>query len=184
LPDSPDLIILIRKIRVISVLFTGQTFMENGKKAAILDKLTIERAELHAFFDGLTADDWQTAVYDEDVPWTFADILRHLVDAERGMISLMRQWQQGRDPVSPDFDLARWNARVINKTAAKSPAELLTEFAENRADLLTFIGTVQPEDWVKKGRHGSLRIMTIEEVCYLIADHELSHLAVMKTAVA
>ncbi len=158
--------------------------MENDKKAVILSKLNEERADLRTFLDGLTVDEWQTAVYDEDAKWTLADIVRHLVDAERGMIGMMQQWQQGKDPVRPDFDLARWNARVVQKAAEKSPAELLTEMAQNRANLLAFIETIQSEDWAKKGRHGSLRIMTIDEVCHLIADHELSHLEVMETAVS
>ncbi|VAW43268.1 hypothetical protein MNBD_CHLOROFLEXI01-101 [hydrothermal vent metagenome] len=158
--------------------------MENEKKVAILSKLSKERAELRTFLDGLTADEWQTAVYDEDAKWTLADIVRHLVDAERGMISMMQQWQQGKDPVRPDFDLTRWNARVVQKAAEKGPAELLTQFEQNRSQLLAFIDTIQPEDWGKTGRHGSLRIMTIEEVCHLIADHESGHLEVMKTAVS
>jgi hypothetical protein len=157
--------------------------MMNGKKTVILDKLNAERTALLTFLDGLMADDWQTAVYTEDANWTFADIVRHLVDAERGMIGLMQQWQQGKDPVPPDFDLVRWNARVVQKAAEKSPAELLAEMAKNRVNLLAFIESIQTAEWAKQGRHGSLRIMTIEEVCHLIADHELSHLAVMKTAV-
>ncbi|MCP4416568.1 MAG: DinB family protein [Chloroflexi bacterium] len=158
--------------------------MTDSKKEAILSKLNSERTDLEAFLDGLTAVAWQTAVYSEDITWTFVDILRHLVDAEQGMIGLMRQWQQGKNPVPTDFDLARWNARVIHKAAEKSADELREEMVANRANLLTLIAAFQPEDWAKKGRHGSLRIMTIEEVCHLIADHELSHLAVMKTAVS
>lgn len=157
--------------------------MENDKKAEILNKLYEERTRLLDFLTGLTSVGWQTAVYSEEANWTFADVLRHLVDAERGMTNLMQQWQQGQDPVPPDFDLTRWNARVVSKAADKSPAQLLAEFGLNRQQLMAFIETLQPEDWGKKGRHGSLRIMTIEEVCHLIADHELSHLAVMETAV-
>lgn len=157
--------------------------MENDKKAEILIKLYEARTALLDFLTGLTSVGWQTAVYSEDANWTFADVLRHLVDAERGMTNLMQQWQQGKDPVPPDFDLTRWNAHVVSKAAEKSPAQLLAEFGLNRQQLLAFIETLQPEDWDKKGRHGSLRIMTIEEVCHLIADHEMSHLAVMKKAV-
>ena len=156
--------------------------MATEKKAAIVTKLNKERATLLAFFESLDEAGWQTTVYHEDSTWTFGDILRHLVDAERGMTGLMRQWQQGNNPVPADFDLARWNHRVIQKTADKSPTELLSELRENRSNLLNFIETIQPDDWEKHGRHGSLRIMTIEEVCHLIADHELSHLNVMQAA--
>ena len=154
--------------------------MVDNKKTEIVNKLNTSRAALLAFFDRLDEAGWQTAVYTEGTNWTIADMLRHLVDAERGMMGLITQWQQGKNPVPPDFDLARWNNRVIQKTAEKSPAELLNELTTNRSHLLNFIETIQPEDWTKQGRHGSLRIMSIEQVCHLIADHELDHLAAME----
>lgn len=157
--------------------------MADPKQVEIATKLNDERTSLVTFFQGLEESDWDTAVYHEDTTWTIADILRHLVDAEKGMTRLIMAWQQGDDPVRPDFDLERWNNRVIQKTAEKSPEELLTELRENRINLLSFIDTIQPEDWEKQGRHGSLRIMTIEEVCHLIANHELEHLKVMKEVI-
>lgn len=152
----------------------------NTKNAEIAAKLNETRGSLVAFFDQLEGDDWETAVYDEGAHWTMTDILRHLVDAEKGMLGMMMQWQQGNDPVPPDFDLERWNNRAIQKTADQSPSDLLSKLKENRSNLLSFVDTIQEEDWGKTGRHGSLHIMSIEEVCHLIADHELSHLAVME----
>ncbi|HEX6383582.1 MAG TPA: DinB family protein [Anaerolineae bacterium] len=57
----------------------------------------------------------------------------------------------------------------------KVPAELLAEMEENRERLFQFIDSLEPEDWNKKGRHASLRTMTIEEIARLIADHERRH---------
>ena len=156
--------------------------MADSKNVEIATKLNDSRMALMTFFDGLDDDGWDTAVYDEETTWTIADLLRHLVDAERGMTGMIMQWQQGKDPVPADFDLARWNNRVVQKAAEKSPAELLTEFRQNRIHLLSFIDTLHDEDWDKQGRHGSLSIMSIEQVCNLIADHELDHLRVMKEA--
>lgn len=157
--------------------------MTNKKNAEIAAKLNETRAALMSFFEKLEDAAWDTAVYHEDTTWTITDILCHLVDAEKGMTGLIMQWQQGKNPVPADFDLARWNNRVVKKAAEKSPAQLLDELRLNRINLLSFIDTIQEDDWAKQGRHGSLRIMSIEEVCHLIGDHELSHLAVMKEAV-
>jgi len=153
------------------------------KNVEIAAKLNEERASLLAFFEQLENEEWETAVYHEDTTWTITDILRHLVDAEKGMTGMIMQWQQGKNPVPADFDLERWNNRVVQKAAEKSPAELLDELKLNRINLLSFIDTIQEGDWAKQGRHGSLRIMNIEEVCHLIGDHELSHLAVMQEAI-
>ena len=155
-----------------------------NKKVEIAKKLNDSRQELMLFFEGLDEAGWETAVYDEETTWTITDILRHLADSERGMTGMMMQWQQGKDPVPADFDLERWNNRVIQKAAEKTAAQLLEEMRAHRIDLLSFIDTLRDEDWETKGRHASLRIMSIEEVCHLIADHEMDHLRVMKEALA
>lgn len=157
--------------------------MADRKNVEMATKLNDAQSELAAFFDGLTEADWETAVYHEETTWTIADILRHLVDSSRSMTNMMAQWQHGKDPVPADFDLTRWNNRAIEKSADKSSEDLRAEYRQNRINLLSFIDTLQDEDWEKQGRHGSLRIMSIEEVCHLVADHELDHLRVMKEAV-
>jgi len=54
--------------------------------------------------------------------------------------------------------------------------------ADSRRALLGFIDSLEESDWDKKGRHASLKIMTIEEVCHLIADHEALHLTGVREA--
>ncbi len=148
------------------------------EKSAILDKLKRTRELLTATVLELDDEAWETAVYSDESQstWTIADLFRHTVDAERSMTSLMQQIQQGGSGVPDDFDLTRWNARRVEKTQHKTPTDLIKDMAINRNNLLQFINTLEPDDWQKKGRHGSMRIMTIAQICHLIADHEQSHL--------
>jgi len=88
----------------------------------------------------------------------------------------MQRIQEGGSGVPDDFDLSRWNARRVEKTQHKTPTDLINDMATNRNNLLQFIDTLEPDDWQKEGRHGSMRIMTIAQICHLIADHEQSHL--------
>ncbi|HMT22069.1 MAG TPA: DinB family protein, partial [Promineifilum sp.] len=81
-----------------------------------------------------------------------------------------------------DFDLHRWNQRVVAKSAEKGPDELLAGMAQSRAALLEFIDGLDETDWDKRGRHASLKIMSIEEICHLIADHEADHLRAIREA--
>lgn len=148
----------------------------NNPKPEIIQKLNETRSALMAFLQGLNEAQWDTAVYSEGESWTAADIVRHLTNAESGMTGLIVQWQQGKNPVPPDFDLARYNKSVVNKTKDKTPTELLDLMVTNRSRLLQVIDGLEEEDWQKNGRHGSLKIMTIAEVCHLIADHEATHL--------
>ena len=154
-----------------------------SKKEEIVAKLTETRAPLWDFLQDLDEAQWETAVQSEDEEWTISDIVRHLTSAESGMTNLMKQFQQGKDPVPPDFDRERYNNRSVEKTKDLTPTELLQTMAANRTSLLEFIATLSEEDWQKKGRHASLNIYTIEEVCHIIADHEAAHLQDIQTAV-
>ena len=145
------------------------------QKAKLQTKLAENRTALFTLLNGLTDEQWQTAVFSEETIWTVSDMVRHLEGAERSMISLMANIQQGGTGASEDFDLARFNASRIRKAKEKQIPELMAAMEKNREDLLAFMASLTEEDWQKKGRHGSLRIMTIEEICHIIADHEATH---------
>lgn len=156
--------------------------MAEDKKEAIKSKLASTREDLYATLNGLTDEQWAAQAYSEGSEWQVVDILRHVADSERGMTALMVQIKAGGEGVPPDFDLARWNRRVVSKLSDKGPQELLAGMAENRAGLIAFIDSLEDEDWGKEGRHASLQILTIEQVCHLIADHEAQHLAGIREA--
>ena len=152
--------------------------MSQEKREAIKQKLTTVRDETVRVLNGLTDEQWNTPVYsDEGAEWRVIDVVRHMADSERGMTALMAQVQAGGEGVSPDFDLTRWNRRVVAKLQDKGPADLLAGMAANREALFTFIDTLADDDWAKQGRHASQRILSIEQVCHLIADHEQAHIA-------
>lgn len=143
--------------------------------AELQTKLAENRTALFTLLNGLTDGQWKTAVFSEDTIWTVADMVRHLEGAERSMIALMAGIQQGSEGAPEDFDLARFNASRIKKAKEKQIPELMEAMEKNREDLLVFMDSLTEEDWQKKGRHGSLHIMTIEEICNVIADHEAIH---------
>lgn len=157
--------------------------MTDQKKQEIKGKLETTRKQLLDFASGLSDDAWQVTAYAEGSEWRAVDVLRHLADSERGMTGLMMQIRQGGEGVSADFDLNRWNRRAVEKLQDKTPAQLLDDMAQSRVRLMDFIDSLEPEDWEKEGRHGSMRIMTIEEICNLIADHEQSHLIILQQAI-
>lgn len=152
-------------------------------KNLIIQKLQTNRDALLSFLQSLDETEWETAVQSEDAEWAISDIVRHLVNAEKGMTGLIVQFQQGKDPVPPDFDRERYNKRIVEKTKDLTPVQLMEAMVENRTKLLAVIETLNEEDWQKKGRHASLNIYTVEEVCHIIADHEALHLADIKKAI-
>lgn len=160
--------------------------MSNNKEA-ILEKLAASRGELLAFIAGLEEAAWKTAVFtpetdDETAKWSALDIIKHLVNAEWGMTSLMMNIQSGKGGVPDNFDRSRYNNRSVSKLAGKTPTDLTDSLEQNRARLLAFINTLSDKDWGKKGRHASLNIYSIEEICHIIADHERDHIEDIKQA--
>ena len=158
--------------------------MNDERKEAIKARLTTTREQLLATLDELTDEEWHGAAYSEEGgDWRVLDILRHVTDSERGMTAMMAQLKAGGAGVSDDFDLNRWNRRVVEKLQGKTAADMRAALVENRAALFAFIDTLDEEDWEKKGRHASGHILTIEQVCKLIARHERDHLAEIRAAV-
>ena len=149
--------------------------MTDSRKTMIKDKLAGARTGLLDLVDPFGDSEWGTVAYSEGQEWTAADILRHLTGAEASMTRLIELIRDGGDGVPADFDLQRWNARGIEKAGEKLPRELISEMSHHRAHLFDIIDGLQGDDWSKSGRHGSLRIMTIEEILNLIADHEAQH---------
>jgi uncharacterized protein (TIGR03083 family) len=158
--------------------------MAAEREVLVKAKLAASREEMLALASSLDESDWNRLSYAEGSEWRLIDILRHVADSERGMTRLIVQIQGGGEGVPPDFDLHRWNQRAVSKLEDKTVADLLAGMDASRAELLAVIDSLDDGDWDKQGRHASLRIMTIEEVCHLIADHEQGHATLMKEALA
>ena len=126
--------------------------MSQAMKDAIKKKLTTVREETVRVLNGLTEEQWQALVYsDEGAEWRVIDVVRHVADSERGMTALMAQVQAGGEGVPADFDLTRWNRRVVAKLQDKGPADLLAGMSANREALFAFIDTLADDDWAKQG---------------------------------
>ena len=150
----------------------------SDRKTAVLTLLEKNRIQLFNAISQLDDSAWNKVIYSEetDAPWTTADILRHLLNAEAGMTGLMNNIKTKGRGVPEDFDRSRYNRRQVDKLKDKTPQELMAQMSDNRTALLAFIDTLEEEDWDKSGRHASLKIMTIEEICQTIANHEVAHL--------
>jgi cob(I)alamin adenosyltransferase len=157
--------------------------MSLDKKQAIRDKLSAVRQDLLSLVESLEEGQWKAKVFSEEADWTVLDLLRHVTDSEASMTGLMELIRNGGEGVPADFDLQRWNARRVEKSRNKILVDLERELTTNRTRLLEFLDSLEDADWTKSGRHGSLRILSIEETLNLIADHESSHLEDMRRAI-
>lgn len=154
------------------------------RKEVLLKKLEGVRASLLDTAAAITADQWERKVFSESEEWQVLDLFRHIVSAEQSMTRLIENIRDGGEGASADFDLTRWNDSRVKKVRHKTIGDLTVDLAQNRAYLLGVIESLGEDDWDKKGRHGSLRIMSIEEILNLIADHEEHHMEDIQAAIA
>lgn len=158
--------------------------MSEARKAAARQSLTTARQDLFAVLQSLDDDQWDSIIYSENESWRISDLLRHLNAAEYDMAQLIERIRGGEPGVPEDFDLNRWNARSVRRTLEKSPAQLMAEMEQNRSALFELIDSLQDDEWALEGRHGSLRIMTVEQILQRIADHEVEHAADIRASVS
>ena len=151
--------------------------MYEDTKVLIFQKLSAARQALLATLDDLEPQQWEKIVYSEHADWSIKDLFGHLMDSERSMTRLIDLIKEGGEGVPPNFDLNRWNARTIKKTTDLSIDQIRGEMTINRGRLLEMLYDLPDEDWSKKGRHGSLQVMSVEEILNQISDHENQHLA-------
>ncbi|MDX1686357.1 MAG: DinB family protein [Candidatus Promineifilaceae bacterium] len=156
--------------------------MKNERKETAVRKLTETREEFFQLARRIEESEWTHPIYTHGEEWSAADVLRHVTDAEKGMLATMRDILAGGGGAPEDFDIDRWNRSRVARAKEKTPAELLAQMEENRAELLAFIEELDPEDLDEEGRHASLQIMSIEEILHRIADHERQHMADLRQA--
>jgi uncharacterized damage-inducible protein DinB len=154
------------------------------RKEAIVKKLEGVRASLLDMAATIPDDQWERRVFPESEEWQVSDLFRHVVSAEHSMTRLIENIRDGGEGASPEFDLTRWNDSRVKKARHKTIADLTADLTQNRTHLLGVIESLGEDDWDKRGRHGSLRIMSIEEILHLIADHEERHMGDIRQAVA
>ncbi len=146
-------------------------------------KLAAVRQELLELLNRLSEADWELPVYLDPEIWTVADTLRHLLQAEKSMVRLMKGISQGHPGTPEGFDLAAFNRKGIDLVRERPRPELLADLARAREETIAFMDTLTDADWEKSGRHAIGRVMSIYEICRLIGIHENGHLQDIRQAV-
>ncbi len=147
----------------------------SDRKNDLLTLLDQTRQTLKGVLDRVQPGDWEKQIQAEDQKWTIRQIVSHLVDAQRGMTTQVSRIGAGEEPIPPDFDLNRWNRRAVEKAAGKTPQKLLSALDEGRVSLKQVVSGLSDEQLDRRGRHSSLRIMTVEEIIRQIGTHEADH---------
>ncbi len=138
-------------------------------------KLKSEGDKFFEMFSSLSDEQWSAEVYTEGETWTMKHILSHFVTSERGLIKLFESIRQGGAGASGDFSIDRYNASQQEKTKNLSPAELLEQYKQVRAEAIAWVSALKLEELEIKGRHPYLGETTLREMIKMLYLHNQIH---------
>jgi len=148
----------------------------------LVEKLKSEGEKFVGVFSGITEDQWKAEVYTEGTTWTIRSVLAHFVTSERGLVKLFEQIRLGGTGAADDFSIDRYNETQQQKTNERTPAELLEQYKEIRANTVTWVSGLKEEELELKGRHPFLEITTIREMVKMLYIHNKVHYRDIKKA--
>jgi hypothetical protein len=146
----------------------------SDRKEKLKKKLSEARAYLNNILDQV-GDRWEVQVHSQEDGWTVRQLVNHIAVADRGHNNMAMNAAEGINIVPEDFDLERYNRSTTQKSSDK-PAEVSREeMAQQRVQLLDWLETVDETKLDLEGRHGTLRMMTVENILRIMALHERDH---------
>ncbi len=139
----------------------------------IASQLREARAEFKRTLAALT-DAQAAAMTTPD--WSVKDTVAHLAGAERGMVRMAQRIASGENPqLPPDYSNDVYNARQVAKRKEQTVAQLLAELETSRAELMTLIETLTPNQLELRGQHPLGGNVNLVELCTIICKHEIAH---------
>lgn len=148
--------------------------VENARLEEIKAELDAAREDLNRALDQV-GERWETRVYSDGLQWTVRQLVAHLADAEKGHLNMAMGAVEGKDTIPEDFDIERYNASRTRKNAEKTVEESRESLAASREALNEWLFTLSAEQLNRKGRHATLRMMTVEQILRTNALHERMH---------
>lgn len=141
---------------------------------ALQNRLDDARDYLNSVLDRVNGR-WDTQVYSDGAQWTVAQLVRHLAITDAAQWGQAKNIIEGGEGVPADFDLERYNRRSVEKRAEMTVQEARQQLAETRGDLVLWLDTLDDDSLNREGRHGTMKIMSVEQILITMADHEHTH---------
>ncbi len=141
---------------------------------AIADKLNEERGILNRTLDKIAEDGAHAIRVTPE--WSVKDAVAHLVGAERGMTRIARGMAAGQDPQLPEgYNNDEYNARQVGKRKDQNLAQVREELGASRAELMTFLENITPEQLALCGEHPLYGETSLKDLLVIIYSHEMTH---------
>ncbi len=153
-----------------------------SESAQIAEKLKSEGERMTQFFSALSEEDWKKEVYTEGTVWDIRNVMAHFVTSERRLLKLFESIRVGGEGTPPDFSIDRYNAKQQEKTKDLTPAELLEQYRQVRAETVQWVSGLSDEDLNVRGRHPFLGESDLREMVKMFYLHNQTHQRDVKRA--
>ncbi len=141
----------------------------------LAEKLKSEGDRFIEIFSALTDDQWKAEVYTEGETWAIRNVLAHFVTSERGLIRLFESIRQGGAGAADDFSIDRYNEAQQRKTKEFTPAELLEQYKEVRANTIVWVSALKDEELKVRGKHPFIGETSLREMVKMLYLHNQLH---------
>lgn len=159
--------------------------MQPSRKESIRQYIQARHAESLAVLEAIAEADWTRPLYStENADWSVRDALAHLTVSEGGQLAVIERRLKGEQAIPDDFDLDRFNRRSVEKSAHRTPAELLAALRADYERLLAALEAVAEADLDKTLRHARGDTISVEHAFRRIAEHRADHAAEIAAALA
>jgi len=148
----------------------------------LAEKLKSEGEKMFAFFSGLAEEQWTSEVYTEGETWSLRSVLSHFVTSEKGLVKLFERIRTTGEGASEDFSIDRYNATQQQKMKDYTPAELLEQYKEVRANSIAWVSGLKEEELDIKGTHPFLGETMIRDMIKMLYIHHMNHYRDVKRA--
>ncbi|MBN2548945.1 MAG: DinB family protein [Anaerolineales bacterium] len=141
----------------------------------LAERLISEGQKTCAFFEALSSDQLEQALYTAGAGWTIRQALAHFVAAEAGFRQIMEDILAGGTGAPEQFDLETYNDKHVAMLADTPAAELIVQFRFQRQMNINLVQKMTSADLLKTGRHPYLGMTSMQEIIQLLYRHNQIH---------
>lgn len=145
-------------------------------------RLRIEGDAVLAFFQGLSAGQWDQQVYGEEGIWQVRDILAHFIAAEQGFHELIQDVAAGGAGAPEGYSIDAYNRRTVKELQQVEPLVLLGQYAMVRERTAALVKELRLAQLENTGRHPFLGQVALNDMIRAVYHHNSLHLRDVKRA--
>jgi uncharacterized damage-inducible protein DinB len=150
-------------------------YVARAAEGDILQTLTQLKDSTYSYFTAIAAEKENYAY--APGKWTIKKVLNHMIDTERVFAFRLLCFARQDVNAMPGFDENAYaNCADVN---ARSLSDLANEFKTLREANLYLYRCITPQQSINKGL-ASGNVVSVRALLYIIAGHELHHLAILK----